>query len=115
MARVKRNKIAMKHRRNVLAQAKGYRFGRSKKEVEAKVAIRKAGAYAFTHRKDKKTDMRRLFTTRLNAGLREMGLTYSVFISKMSKKGITINRKMLSELANENPETFKRIVETVNS
>lgn len=105
----------MKHRRNVLKQAKGYRFGRSKKEVEAKVALRKAGAYAFAHRKDKKTDMRRLFTTRLNAGLREMGLTYSVFINKMSKKGIAINRKMLSELASENPESFKRIVEQVNA
>lgn len=105
----------MKHRRNVLKQAKGYRFGRSKKEVEAKVALRKAGAYAFAHRKDKKTDMRRLFTTRLNAGLREMGVTYSVFINKMSKKGITVNRKMLSELASENPTSFKRIVEQVNA
>ncbi|MEN9337787.1 MAG: ribosomal protein large subunit ribosomal protein [Candidatus Parcubacteria bacterium] len=105
----------MKHRRNVLKQAKGYRFGRSKKEVEAKVAIRKAGAYAFAHRKDKKTDMRRLFTTRLNAGLREMGLTYSVFIGKMTKKGIVINRKMLSILASENPESFKRVVDTVNA
>lgn len=115
MSRVKRSTIAMKHRRNVLKQAKGYRFGRSKKEVEAKVAIRKAGAYAFAHRKDKKTDMRRLWTTRLNAGLREIGVTYSVFINKMTKKGIVINRKMLSELAGENPETFKRVVETVNS
>lgn len=115
MSRVKRSKIAMKHRRNVLKQAKGYRFGRSKKEVEAKVALRKAGAYAFAHRKDKKTDMRRLFTTRLNAGLREMGTTYSVFIGKMSKKGMTINRKMLSELASENPTSFKRIVEQVNA
>ena len=54
MARVKRSKIAMKHRRNVLKRAKGYQFGRSKKEVEAKVALRKAGAHAFAHRKDKK-------------------------------------------------------------
>ena len=105
----------MKHRRNVLKQAKGYRFGRSKKEVEAKVALRKAGAYAFAHRKDKKTDMRRLWTARMNAGLREMGLTYSTFINKMGKKGITINRKMLSELASENPESFKRIVDHVNA
>lgn len=105
----------MKHRRNVLKAAKGYRFGRSKKEVEAKVALRHAGAHAFAHRKDKKTDMRRLFTTRLNAGLREHGVTYSVFIDKLTKKGMVINRKMLSEMAAENPETFKRIVETVNA
>jgi large subunit ribosomal protein L20 len=113
MARVKRSKMAMKHRRNVLKQAKGYRFGRSKKEIEAKVAIRKAGAYAFAHRRDKKTDMRRLFTTRLNAGLRAHGITYSVFINKLNKKGIVINRKMLSEIAGDSPETFKRIVEQV--
>lgn len=115
MSRVKRSKIAMKHRRNVLAQAKGYRFGRSKKEVEAKVAIRKAGAYAFAHRKDKKTDMRRLFTVRMNAGLRELGTTYSVFIDKLTKKGMVINRKMLSELAQDNPDTFKRIVTQVSA
>lgn len=114
MSRVKRSKIAMKHRRNVLSQAKGYRFGRSKKEVEAKVALRKAGAYAFAHRKDKKTDMRRLFTVRLNAALREQGTTYSVFIDKMTKKGIVINRKMLADLALNNPETFTRILSQVN-
>ncbi len=115
MARVKRSKMAMKHRRNVLKAAKGYRFGRSKKEIEAKVALRKAGAYAFAHRKDKKTDMRRLFTTRLSAGLRAQGITYSAFIGKMSKKGMTLNRKMLSEIASEHPETFNRIVETVKA
>lgn len=115
MSRVKRSKIAMKHRRNVLKAAKGYRFGRSTKEVEAKVAIRKAGAYAFAHRKDKKTDMRRLFTTRLNAGLRAQGITYSVFIDKQTKKGIVINRKMLAEIADTNPETFSRIVEQVKA
>lgn len=113
MSRVKRSKIAMKHRRNVLKAAKGYRFGRSKKEIEAKVALRHAGAHAFAHRKDKKTDMRRLFTVRLNAGLRALDTTYSVFIDKLTKKGIVINRKMLSELAAENPETFTRIVEQV--
>ena len=105
----------MKHRRNVLAQAKGYRFGRSEKEVEAKVALPKAGAYAFAHRKDKKTDMRRLWTVRMNAGLRDLGTTYSVFIDKLTKKGMVVNRKMLSELAQESPDTFKRIVEQVSA
>jgi large subunit ribosomal protein L20 len=113
MSRVKRSKIAMKHRRNVLKAAKGYRFGRSTKEVEAKVAIRKAGAYAFAHRKDKKTDMRRLFTTRLNAGLRAQGITYSAFIGNAAKKGIILNRKMLAELAETHPEAFTRVVEQV--
>ena len=95
--------------------AKGFRFGRSKKEIEAKVALRKAGAYAFAHRKDKKTDMRRLFTVRLNAALRTEGVTYSTFIDKLTKKGMVINRKMLAEMAAENPESFKRIVSTVNA
>lgn len=113
MSRVKRSKIAMKHRRNVLKAAKGYRFGRSTKEVEAKVALRKAGAYAFAHRKDKKTDMRRLWTTRLNAGLRALDITYSVFIDKLTKKGMVLNRKMLAEIADTNPETFERIVAEV--
>jgi large subunit ribosomal protein L20 len=115
MSRVKRSKIAMKHRRNVLKAAKGYRFGRSKKEVEAKVALRHAGAHAFAHRKDKKTDFRRLFTVRLNAGLRALGTTYSVFIDKLTKKNMVINRKMLSELAADHPETFARVVSQVNA
>lgn len=103
----------MKHRRNVLKQAKGFRFGRSKKEIEAKVALRKAGAYAFAHRKDKKTDMRRLFTVRLNAALRAHGTTYSVFIHKATAKNIAIDRKILSQLAAENETTFKNIYDTV--
>ncbi|MDB5259799.1 MAG: rplT [Candidatus Nomurabacteria bacterium] len=115
MARVKRSKIAMKHRRNVLSQAKGFRFGRSKKEIEAKVALRKAGAHAFAHRRDKKNDMRRLWTVRLNAGLRAEGMTYSTFIGTLSKKGMTINRKVLSEIAAQHPETFKRVLEQVKA
>ena len=105
----------MKHRRNVLKMAKGYRFGRSKKEIEAKVAIRHAGAHAFAHRKDKKTDARRLFTVRMNAALRPLGITYSVFIDKMTKKGMTVDRKILSQLAVGNSESFSRIVEQVRA
>jgi len=105
----------MKHRRNVLKAAKGYRFGRSKKEVEAKVALRHAGAHAFAHRKDKKTDMRRLFTVRLNAALRENGITYSRFIALAKAKNVQVDRKILSILAAENPETFKTIVTTVTA
>jgi large subunit ribosomal protein L20 len=107
--------MAMKHRRNVLKAAKGYRFGRSKKEVEAKVALRHAGAHAFAHRKDKKTDMRRLFTVRLNAALRENGVTYSRFIALAKAKNVQIDRKILSILAAENPTTFKTLVTTVTA
>lgn len=113
MARVKRNKIAMKRRRNVLRAAKGYRFHRSKTEVGAKVALRKAGVYAFAHRKDKKTDMRRLWTVRLNAFLRENNTTYSRFIDALNKANVQIDRKILSTLAEVNPESLKQIIAKV--
>lgn len=113
MARVKRNSIAMKRRRNVLKAAKGYRFQRSKTEVMAKVAVKKAGAYAFAHRKDKKTDMRRLWTVRLNAFLRENGTTYSRFIAEATKKSMLVDRKIMATLAETNPEAMKAIVDTV--
>ena len=113
MARVKRNSIAMKRRRNVLKAAKGYRFQRSKTEVMAKVAVKKAGAYAFAHRKDKKTDMRRLWTVRLNAFLRENGTTYSRFIAEATKKNMLVDRKIMATLSETNPETMKAIIDSV--
>jgi large subunit ribosomal protein L20 len=111
MSRVKRSAIAMKHRRNVLARAKGYRFGRSKKEVEAKVALRKAGSHAFAHRKDKKNDMRKLWNVKMNAALRELGTTYSKFINALKVKNILLDRKILADLAENNPNVFKKVVE----
>ena len=111
MSRVKRSSIAMKHRRNVLARAKGYRFGRSKKEVEAKVALRKAGSHAFAHRKDKKNDMRKLWNVKMNAALRELGTTYSKFINALKVKNILLDRKILADLAENNPNVFKKVVE----
>ncbi|MEK7390591.1 MAG: 50S ribosomal protein L20 [Patescibacteria group bacterium] len=113
MTRVKKGVNALKTRRNVLKQVKGYRHGRSTKERQAYEAISHAGAYAFAHRRDKKGDFRRLWNVRLNTALREHGWSYSKFIGAMKKKGIVVNRKMLSEIAHENPESFKRIVESV--
>lgn len=111
MARVKRSKIAMKRRRNVLKRAKGYQFGRSKKEVEAKVALRKAGAHAFAHRRDKKNDMRKLWNVRMNAALRELGTTYSKFINALKKKDIKLDRKIMADLAENHPTIFNKVVE----
>jgi len=113
MARVKRGTTKAKHRRNVLKLAKGYRFGRSTKEKQAKEAIRHAGVHAFNHRRRKKSDFRRLFTVRLNAAVRGFDTNYSNFINALKKKEIALDRKILSHLADENPETFKRIVEEV--
>jgi len=113
MPRVKRGTIANKTRRNKLALVKGYRFGRSTKERIANTAIRKAGQHAFAHRRDKKNDFRKLWNVRINAGLRSLGTTYSKFIDKLTKKGVSLNRKMLAELAMNRPESFKRVVEEV--
>ena len=100
----------MKRRRNVLADAKGYRFGRSKKEREAKVALTKAGVYAFAHRRDKKAEFRGLWQTRLSAGLAPYELSYSKFIGTLKKKNIALNRKMLADLAATEPKVFEKIV-----
>ncbi len=113
MTRVKRGTTSLKRRRGVLAEAKGFRFGRSRKEIEAKVALIKAGSHAFAHRKDKKADMRRLWTIRLNAALRPLGYSYSKFINALKVKGITLDRKVLSEIARTEPAVFTQIVDQV--
>ena len=110
MSRVKRGTISMKRRRNVLQDAKGFRFGRSKKEREAKVALTKAGVYAFEHRRDKKADFRGLWQTRLSAGLAPYEISYSKFMGNLKKKGVLLNRKMLADLAASEPKVFEAIV-----
>ena len=96
-----------------MAAVKGYRFGRSSKEREAKIAIAHAGVYSFAHRKDKKSDFRGLWMVRINAAVRPLGLSFSKFIDKMKKKNFDLNRKMLSEIAQQSPEAFSRIVDQV--
>lgn len=113
MSRVKRGTISQKRRRNTLKQVKGYRFGRSTKEREARTAIMHAGANAFTGRRDKKNDYRRLWNIQINAAVRPFGLSYSKFIDRLKKNEIALDRKVLALLAQENPETFARIVEAV--
>lgn len=111
MSRIKGGVIAAKRRKNILAQVKGYRFGRSTKKRQAIEAIHHAGVYAFAHRKDKKGDFRRLWTVRIGAALRAQGTTYSKFIDALNKKQIAINRKMLALLAKDYPATFTKVVE----
>ncbi|HEX5774653.1 MAG TPA: 50S ribosomal protein L20 [Candidatus Paceibacterota bacterium] len=114
MARVKGGVISAKRRRNVLVRAKGYRHGRSTKERLAKESLVHAGKNAFNHRRDKKTDYRQLWIVRLNAALRENGFkSYSTFIAAMKKSDIGLDRKVLSELAANQPETFTRIIKKV--
>ena len=105
----------MKRRRNVLAQVKGYRFGRSKKERVAKEAIAHAGAYAFKHRRAKKREFRNLWALRINAAARPAGFSYSKLIHALKKKSVALDRKSLADLAMNHPETFVRLTEQVKS
>lgn len=113
MARVKGGVSALKRRRKILSQTKGFIFGRSKKKRQAIEAIHHAHLHAFAHRKDKKNDFRRLWTTRLNAALKMAGLKYSVFMKDLKDKNILLNRKMLAAIADERPEAFGRILAKV--
>lgn len=113
MTRVKGGQHALKRRRKTLKMTKGYRFGRSTKERQAKEAIFHAGTYAFAHRRDKKNDQRKLWEVRIGAMVREMGTSYSKFMGSLKKAGITLDRKILSQLAEKHPETFKRVFEQV--
>jgi large subunit ribosomal protein L20 len=113
MSRVKRGTNKNKSRKNTLAQVKGYRFGRSTKKAMANDAIAHAGASAFAHRRDKKSNFRRLWNIKINAEVRKYELSYSRFIDALNKKEIAINRKMLADLAENVPESFKRVVDMV--
>lgn len=110
MTRVKRGVLKTKTRRNILKQVKGYRFNRSTKEAAAIDAIMHAGAHAFAHRRDKKGVARRLWNVKINAALRMEGFTYSKFIGAIKKKGIEVDRKIMADLAENNPDIFKRFV-----
>jgi len=113
MSRVKKGTNALKTRKNILRKVRGYRFGRSTKERQANEAIFHAGTYSFAHRKDKKGDFRRLWNVRMSALLKAEGLSYSKFIPLLKKNNIALDRKILADLAENHPETFKKIIESV--
>lgn len=114
MARVKRGVSKNKHRKNILAQTKGYRFDRKSKERIAKVAIKHAGSHAFKHRRAKKRDFRRLFSIRINAAARDNGTSYSKLIGSLKKNNIGLDRKSLSELAMKHPVVFQRVLQLLS-
>jgi len=114
MARTKGGPKQTKRRKNILAAAKGFRFARSKKKRAAIEALHHAGAYAFRDRRAKKRTMRGLAIVRINAALRENGFkNYSTFMGALKKANIELDRKILSQIAAEHPETFKRILAKV--
>ena len=108
------NAVASRARRKkVMKQAKGY-FGRRKNVwTVAKNAVEKAMLYAYRDRRNKKRTFRALWITRINAGARQHGMSYSQFMGKVKANGIELNRKVLADLAMNHPEAFKAIVETV--
>jgi len=111
MARVKRGVTSHAKHKKVLRQAKGF-YGRRKNTIRvAKAATDKALQYAYRDRKNKKRTFRALWIQRLNAAVREFGLTYSRFIDGMNRAGVTLDRKVLSDLAIREPEAFKAIVQ----
>jgi large subunit ribosomal protein L20 len=108
--RIKRGTQHTKRRRTLLKHAKGFTWGRKNQPKKAKTAVMKAGANAYRDRRRKKREFRALWQIRLNAGARANGTTYSKLIHGLKNKKITLNRKVLSELAAEQPETFAEIV-----
>jgi len=111
MTRVKKGQNALKTRRNILKQVKGFRLNRSSKERTAYEALVHAGKYAFAHRRDKKADFRALWSVRISAFLKaEKAPSYSKFIGALTKKKIGVNRKMMALLSAEHPETMRKII-----
>lgn len=98
-----------------MKQAKGFRWGRKSKYRSAKEALYHAWEYAYRDRKVKKREFRKLWQTQINAACRQEGLSYSRFIAGLKKKKIEIDRKILSELARENKDIFKKILEEAKS
>ncbi|KAB7742769.1 50S ribosomal protein L20 [Parvibaculum sedimenti] len=111
MSRVKRGVTTHARHRKVIKKAKGY-YGRRKNTFRtANQAVEKAGQYAYRDRRTRKRNFRSLWIQRINAGVRELGLTYGRFIDGLSKAGIEVDRKVLSDLAIHEPEAFKALVE----
>ena len=110
MARVKRGVTSKAKHKKVFKAVKG-QYGRRKNTIRvAKQALEKAMQYAYRDRRNKKRDFKSLWIQRINAGVRAEGLTYSKFINGLNKSGIIIDRKILAEIAYDNPEAFKTIV-----
>ena len=110
MARVKRGVTSRAKHKKVLKAVKG-QWGRRKNTIRvARQAMEKAMQYAYRDRRNKKRDFKSLWIQRINAGVRAEGLTYSKFINGLNKSGIKIDRKILAEIAYDNPEAFKTIV-----
>ena len=115
MARIKRAVNAQKKRRKIMKLAKGYWGAKSKQYRAATEQVARSLRYAYTGRKLRKRDFRSLWITRINAAARMNGMSYSVLMNGLKKHNITINRKMLADIAVNDPAAFAKLVETVKA
>ena len=115
MARIKGAIMTRKRRNKVLRLAKGYYGSKSRLFKTAKQAVIKSGNYAYIGRKQKKRDFRRLWISRISAACKLNGMNYSTFMNGLKKAGVTLNRKMLSEIAIADPEAFTDLTETAKA
>ncbi len=111
MARIKGATMSRKRRNKVMKMAKGYYGSKSSLFKTAKQAVMKSGQYAYVGRKQKKRDFRRLWITRISAACKLNGMNYSTFMNGLTKAGIALNRKMLSEIAIADPAAFTALTE----
>lgn len=112
--RVKRGRATKKRHKKILRYAKGYVGSKSKLFKSANQAVMKAWGYAYRHRRQKKREFRALWITRINAACRELGLSYSKLINAINKANIKLNRKTIADLAVNDKDAFKKLVEQVN-
>ena len=115
MARIKGAMMTHKRRKKTLKLAKGFYGSKSKHFKMAKQQIMKSGNYAFAGRKMKKRQFRNLWITRINNAVRPLGMNYSTFMNGLKKAGVELNRKMLSEMAINDPKSFEALVATVKA
>ncbi len=113
MIRIKKGKNNHKYHKKILKLCKGYYGARSKCFKTANQAFIKAGQYSYRDRKQKKRYFRKIWIIQINAKVREYGISYNNFINILKKKSININRKILSNLINNNPEIFKKLILTI--
>ena len=115
MARVKRGVVAKRRHKKVLQQARGYYGNKSRSFRAANEQVMRSGQYAFRDRRARKGEFRRLWIQRINAGCREHDLSYSRFIAGLTAAGVTVDRRILAELAVSDPAVFGRLVETAKA
>ncbi len=115
MPRVRKGAARNRARKRILKQARGYWGTKSRHKQQAKVALLRAGRFAYRDRRARRRDFRRIWITRITAACRMRGTRYSRFINGLSRSGIALNRKMLSELAIHDPKAFDVLVETAEA